>query len=144
MNPRGREAEDGDKTAKCGCPSDHAAPAGGVSPGDPGDKGARYFKVKLAYKLANFTCAVVSLSWFFEGWRQVGHGPGVNLGGVAWLVAGTVGTLVFLFIHGMWVYMEEKSKGTLKRSLPVFDRFYAALTAKRQDGEVVACGKGES
>ena len=51
---------------------------------------APVFKVKFAMKAIAFSCAVVSLSWFFEGWREIHRA--VNFATVGILVVGVVGT----------------------------------------------------
>jgi hypothetical protein len=98
-------------------------------------------KVKFVYKLANFSCAVLALSWFFEGWRKINEAP--SIGHAAILVAGTVFTLIFLGVHAYWVYFEEKSKGTLKKRVELFEKIYQATQAKR-GAEVAVTDKGEN
>lgn len=94
------------------------------------------FKVKFAIKAIAFCCAVVSLSWFFEGWREI-HKV-VNFANVAILVIGTVGTLMLLTLMTFWTYCEEKQKGTLVRRLALFEKLYENVmkreAAKTQGG----------
>ncbi|MBX9667522.1 MAG: hypothetical protein K2X93_07885 [Candidatus Obscuribacterales bacterium] len=81
-------------------------------------------KVKFVYKLINFSLAVIALSWFFEGWRKINECPSFAHFGI--LLAGTIFTLVFLGVHGYWVYVEEKLKGTLKKRVELFERIYVS------------------
>lgn len=99
-------------------------------------------KVKFIFKLINFCCAVLTLSWFFEGWRQVNANPSVEH--FALLLVGTVLTILFLGVHGYWVYIEEKSKGTLKRQFGLFEKIHAATNKKRDEASVLTSGKGEN
>ncbi len=87
------------------------------------------YKVKFAFKLLNFICAVIALSWFFEGWRQVTTRPTVEH--VLLLAGGTLLTLFFLGIHSYWAYVEEKCKGTLRKRIALFEKIYSATFAKR-------------
>ena len=89
----------------------------------------RVVKVKFAYKLAVFTCAVIALSWFFEGWRQVNHA--LTAGSVGILVLGTVTTLLFVGVHAYWIYFEEKSKGTLRKRIALFEGISSYLEKRR-------------
>jgi len=97
-------------------------------------------KVKFAYKLINFTCAVIALSWFFEGWRKINESLTVGHGFI--LLAGVVLTALFLGVHGYWVYFEEKQKGTLKKRVEWFEKIHNAL--EKRASEVVVTEKGES
>lgn len=98
-------------------------------------------KVKFVYKFVNFSLAAYSLSWFFEGWREINKD--LSVGNAAILVAGTVATLFFLAVHFYWIYFEEKSKGTLKKRVELFEKIYLATQSKRQT-KVVITDKGES
>ena len=97
---------------------------------------APVFKVKFANKAIAFCCAVVSLSWFFEGWREI-HRV-VNFVTVGTLVAGTVVTLMLLGLMTFWTYCEEKQKGTLVRRIGLFETLYENVmkrhAAKTQGG----------
>ena len=84
-------------------------------------------KVRLAYKAAAFIAAVITLSWFFEGTRQVGQS--VNLQSVGILAAGTVLTMFLLAVQAFWMYVEEKSKGTLTKRIKMFDSIEVSLEA---------------
>lgn len=87
-------------------------------------------KVKLQYRLAAFTGAVLGLSWFFEGSRQIAEA--VNFSSVGYLLLGTVATVLFMGILAYWIYVEEKSKGTLKVRFGFFEKLYAKHTARAQ------------
>lgn len=91
----------------------------------------RVVKVKFAYKLVVFTGAVIALSWFFEGWRQVNHA--LTAGSVGILVLGTVTTLLFVGIHAYWIYFEEKSKGTLRKRIGLFEGISKYLDERRSN-----------
>ncbi|MBI5172642.1 MAG: hypothetical protein SFV17_21780 [Candidatus Obscuribacter sp.] len=84
------------------------------------------FKVKLSLKLAVFVMATITLSWFFEGWRQVSEAP--TLAGLAYLFGGTTLTIVLVSLYGFFMYAEERSKGGRTRNIPLFDRWYRHLT----------------
>ena len=94
------------------------------------------FKVRFIMKAIAFCCAVISLSWFFEGWREI-HRV-VNFATVGILVVGTVGTLMLLGLMTFWTYCEEKQKGTLVRRLALFETLYEIVmkrhAAKTQGG----------
>lgn len=92
-------------------------------------------KVKFAYKLVNFICAVVALSWFFEGWRKVNES--ISALHVFILLAGTLATVLFLGIHAYWVYVEEKHKGTLKKRIGLFEKIYLASQSKSKTEVIV-------
>lgn len=85
-------------------------------------------KVRLVYKAAAFAAAVVTLSWFFEGTRQIAQA--VNFQSVGILASGTVLTVVLLAVMAFWMYVEEKSKGTLTKRIRVFDSIEASMEAK--------------
>jgi len=78
------------------------------------------FKVKLPIRIAVIVLSVIALSWFFEGCRQIK--AGITLAHVAVLFGGTVSTLFLLWLQAFWIYVEEKSKGTLKRKVVHFDK----------------------
>ncbi len=88
-----------------------------------------YKKVKFSYKLANFVAAVIALSWFFEGYRKISESPTVSH--IMILVAGTLLTILFLGVHSYWIYIEEKSKGTLMKRIALFEKILAK--SKKQE-----------
>lgn len=100
--------------------------------------GQSKLKVKLQYRLAAFSGAVLGLSWFFEGSRQLAEG--ISFSSVGYLLLGTVATVIFIGILAYWIYVEEKSKGTLKVRFGLFERLYAKHTAKQQLTESTAEG----
>lgn len=108
--------------------------AGGIPDGGgPSDAGVQTLppvKVTFRAKAAAFVMTVITLSWFFEGWRQVS--AGVTLSHCAVLAAGTGLTLVLLAVQGYWIYVEEKTKGTLKRRIGIYERIYANSSWSRR------------
>jgi len=88
-----------------------------------------YKKVKFSYKLANFVAAVIALSWFFEGYRKISESPTVPH--IMILTLGTLFTLFFLGVHSFWIYVEEKSKGTLVKRIALFEKILAK--SKKQE-----------
>lgn len=84
------------------------------------------FKVRLSLKVAVFVMATTTLSWFFEGWRQVSEAP--TLAGLAYLFGGTTFTISLVGLYGFFMYAEERSKGGRTRNIPLFDRWYRHLT----------------
>jgi len=88
-----------------------------------------YKKVKFSYKLANFVAAVIALSWFFEGYRKISELPSVPH--LLILVAGILFTILFLGVHSFWIYVEEKSKGTLMKRIALFEKILAR--SKKQE-----------
>lgn len=106
------------------------------------NKKVRNVKVKFSHKLFVFVGAVISLSWFFEGWRKVQES--LSIEHVAILLIGTILTIFFVGIHAYWIYLEEKLKGTLKKRIELFERIYDFFTSK-EDHRVnaMAVSKGE-
>ncbi|HEY9676968.1 MAG TPA: hypothetical protein V6C76_03125 [Drouetiella sp.] len=88
------------------------------------------YKIKFALKLVAFIAATLSLSWFFQGWREVNTAPSV--GSFALLVFGTSLTLLILGVMGYWTYFEEKSKGTLKKKIKFYENIHARLQLRKQ------------
>jgi len=88
-------------------------------------------KVKLSLRLFTFTLTVITLSWFFEGWREIQREPGFV--SVAYLFFGTTLTLLLLAVQGYWIYIEEKSTGKLVRKVKLFDKIEAKLLARQQE-----------
>ncbi|MBC8000636.1 MAG: hypothetical protein IAF58_21990 [Leptolyngbya sp.] len=84
-------------------------------------------KVKMPLKIAAFTMTVITLSWFFEGWREVQREPG--LVPIAYLFFGTTLTLGLLAVQGYWIYLEEKMSGKLIRKIKIYDKIEAKLQA---------------
>lgn len=86
-------------------------------------------KVRLPIRLFAFTLTVITLSWFFEGWREIQKEPSLVSG--AYLFFGTTFTLLLLAVQGYWIYIEEKSTGKLVRKVKLFDSIEAKLLARR-------------
>ena len=81
-----------------------------------------------------FVGAVLELSWFFEGWRQVQEG--VTLPHCAMLLFGTATTIFFVGVQAYWIYLEEKFKGTLKKRFGLFERIYEMT---KRDSDIQGC-----
>ncbi len=100
-------------------------------------------KVKTPIKLLALVCSVVALSWFFEGYRQVSQSPSITH--VAVLILGIASTVFFLWLQAFWIYVEEKSKGTLTKQIAHFDRLYnyfenrASSTTCKSEGDGSHC-----
>jgi hypothetical protein len=77
-------------------------------------------KVKFQVKLAAFVAATLSLSLFFEGFRQVSREP--SYPHFALLIAGTALTALLIWLQAFWIYIEEKSKGSLSKKVVHFDK----------------------
>ncbi len=90
-------------------------------------------KVRLPIRLLAFTLTVITLSWFFEGWREIQKEPG--LVSCSYLFFGTTCTLLLLMLQGYWIYIEEKSTGKLVRKVKLFDKIEAKLSAKSEPGK---------
>ncbi|CAN5622699.1 hypothetical protein BH10CYA1_BH10CYA1_42560 [soil metagenome] len=88
------------------------------------------YKVRFALKAVAFCAAVVSLSWFFQGWREVNQEPGIA--SVALLIFGTSLTLLILGTMGYWTYFEEKSKGTLRKKFKLYEDIHSRLQNRKQ------------
>lgn len=87
------------------------------------------YKIRFGVKLVAFIAATISLSWFFEGWREINESP--TLPHIAVIVGGTGLTLLILTVMAYWTYHEEKSKGTLKKKVQFFDRIRADMIEQR-------------
>lgn len=128
-NPRDKKIECGKTSAPASVPIDCGdAPIDATGKGNnpaSAKKGSSDRKVKLWIRLSAFALTVITLSWFFEGTRQIQEGPTVS--GFSFLFFGTTLTVFLLFVQGFWIYIEEKSKGTLMRKVKVFDNIEATL-----------------
>jgi hypothetical protein len=93
----------------------------------------KILKIKFQVKALALVFSVLSLSWFFEGVRQIK--TGVTFGHCVLLLSATVLTLALLWIQAFWIYLEEKSKGTLKKTVVHFDRLEQWLKQDRQTKE---------
>lgn len=102
-----------------------------IDGGTTSDAGApAVYKISFALKAVAFCLAVVSLSWFFQGWREVNQAPGIA--SVALLIFGTSLTLLILGVMGYWTYFEEKSKGTLKKKIKLYEDVHSNLQEQRK------------
>lgn len=88
-------------------------------------------KVKLPIRLLAFSLTVITLSWFFEGWREIQREPGLVSG--AYLFFGTTLTMLLLGVQGYWIYVEEKSTGKLIRKVKLFDSIEAKLAQRQSE-----------
>ncbi len=97
-------------------------------------QGARAkFKVKFALKLFAFALSVVTLSWFFEGARQIQ--VALTLSAVLHLLAGSIFTVALIGVQAFFIYAEEKSKDNRTRKIPLFDKLYYKLAGNNSDRE---------
>jgi hypothetical protein len=87
-------------------------------------------KISFKAKTIAFLLATLSLSWFFEGWRQINSTA--NLGGWAIFALGIVSTLLTVGIWAYWIYIEEKSKGTLRKRIGLFESIERSLGSKEE------------
>ncbi len=85
-----------------------------------------------------FAASVISLSWFFAGWRQVNEHGGIADWGV--LAGGTAATLLLLSVQGYWIYFDEKGKGNLTKTVKLFDQIDKFL----QDRKSAKSSKNDS
>ncbi len=85
-------------------------------------------KVHWTFRLTAFVASVITLSWFFAGWRQIHETAQFS----DWLLlaSGTVFTLLLLGVQAYWIYFEEKGKGTLKKRIELFEKLHLRLGAQ--------------
>jgi hypothetical protein len=88
-------------------------------------------KVKFQVKMAALVLSILSLSWFFEGVRNLKQSP--DLTHIVFLVFPVVLTLFLLWVQAYWIYIEEKSKGSLKKTVVHFDRIEEWLNSRAVD-----------
>jgi hypothetical protein len=93
-------------------------------------------KIHWSAKLALFVLSVCSLSWFFAGCREI-HQYG-NWQSYLLLAGGTSLTVLLLFVQGYFIYMEEKSKGTLRKRIALFERINHWLNGNEPSPSVVS------
>ena len=89
-------------------------------------------------KVSIFAASVISLSWFFAGWRQVVEAQ--TLGHWLLLAGALVLTLLLVGLQGYWIYFEESAKGTLRKRIKIYETIHDALE-KRRSGD---CCKEET
>jgi hypothetical protein len=85
-------------------------------------------KTHWSLRWSFFIASVISLSWFFTGWRGINeHGA---LADWALLIGATLLTLTLLAIQGYWIYVEELKKGSLKRRIAIYDCIHEKLASR--------------
>ena len=92
-------------------------------------EGGAVLKVKFALKATAFCASVMTLSWFFEGWRKIHEGLG--FWSVSILLAGIFCTIALIIVQAFWIYVEEKQKGSLLRRIALFDKLYDGLVQRK-------------
>jgi hypothetical protein len=88
-------------------------------------------KIRRPKRLLKWSVVILSIfamSLIFEGWRQLK--TGLTLEHSLVLLLGIFSTAVLLWIQAFWIYVEEKSKGTLKKKIVHFDRLDEYLQKK--------------
>lgn len=103
----------------------HASDLGATSESRDIAGDTKRLKVRFAFKTAAFIASVISLSWFFEGWRKINEEATVMHFGI--LIGGTLLTLALIGLQAYWIYIEEKTKGTLKKRINLFDKIESYL-----------------
>jgi len=83
------------------------------------DKPTSALKIKAKVKILALIFSAITLSWCFEGFRQIKTAP--TLAHYGLLVVGIISTALLLWIQAFWIYIEEKSKGTLAKKVIHFD-----------------------
>jgi hypothetical protein len=101
-------------------------------------------KITLAHKLIAFAASVMTLSWFFAGWRAVNESTALS--GWLLLIGATLATALLLGLQGYWIYFEEKQKGTLRRHIGLFEKIHALLNKDTNGNgpKKSACGAEEA
>ncbi len=91
-------------------------------------------KVHWTFRLTAFVASVITLSWFFAGWRQIQETGQFS----DWLLllSGTVFTLLLLGVQAYWIYFEEKDKGTLKKRIELFEKMHLRLSRAQTGGSL--------
>lgn len=87
-------------------------------------------KVHWTFRLIAFVASVITLSWFFAGWRQIHETNQFS----DWLLiaSGTVFTLLLLGVQAYWIYFEEKDRGTLKKRIELFEKMSVLINSSRR------------
>lgn len=100
--------------------------------------------IHWSLKWSIFAASVLSLSWFFAGWRQVNEHGGLGDWGV--LAGGTAATLLLLTVQGYWIYAEEKVKGRLTKRVDLFEKIDKFLAERKNcsEQEKIALSKDSS
>lgn len=97
--------------------------------------------VHWSLKWSMFAASVITLSWFFAGWRQVNQTGG--LADWALLAGGTASTLALLGVQGYWIYSEEKLRGKLTKRIALFESIEKKLDERKQKNQVIPKVKSE-
>jgi hypothetical protein len=92
------------------------------------------FKVKFPLKAFAFCASVMTLSWFFEGWRRIHTAVDLRSTSLAIfiLIAGVVFTAILIGLQAFWIYAEEKQKGSLLRRLELFEKLYVFFVQRKR------------
>jgi hypothetical protein len=101
----------------------------GATPAENDTKSGAVLKIKFAFKAAAFWASVLTLSWFFEGWRKIHESVGVY--SVSVLLLGIVCTTALVGLQAFWIYVEEKQKGSLLRRIQLFEKLYDGLVQRQ-------------
>jgi hypothetical protein len=83
------------------------------------------YEVRFPIKAGVFVMAVITLSWFFEGWRKIHES--LSFTHVGLLIFGALSTIFLILVMSFWIYAEEKQKGSLVRSNALFEKLYQLL-----------------
>lgn len=87
-------------------------------------------RIKWSYKIAAFLASVVSLSWFFAGWRQI-HESATLLSWMIFLGAIML-TSLLICLQAYWIYFEEKAKGTLRKRIELFEKINTTIAGSSE------------
>jgi len=90
---------------------------------------SKVWRIKPSIKWTVMLLSILALSLFFEGSRQIR--ASITIGHIALLFSGILSTVFLLWLQAFWIYMEEKSKGSLKKKVVHFDRLQEYLENKR-------------
>ncbi len=85
--------------------------------------------IHWSLKWSIFAASVLSLSWFFAGWRAINERGGIWDWGL--LAGGTAATVFLLTIQGYWIYHEEKQKGRLTKKIELFEKIESYLKERK-------------
>ncbi len=97
-------------------------------------------KLKSPVKFLAFIASVITLSWFFEGCRRFSQIP--SLEHLFILLLGIFATAFLVWLQALWIYIEEKSKGTLQKRIVHFDRlqqYFERAAASKKEGDCSRC-----
>lgn len=89
--------------------------------------------IHWSFKWSIFAGSVLSLSWFFAGWRQVNEAGGLADWGL--LLGGTAATAALVLVQAYWIYFEEKGKGKLTKRVEFFEKINKKLEERRLSNE---------